>query len=63
MGLDACARLEGWRLKLALADHLDIDEWRVDAARSAGAVIAASGQHRDVTTAWVDAMFSRPAPS
>ena len=57
-GLEACARLEGWRLAVRLAARSGVDAWRQRAERMAASVVAASGDHRDSAAQWIDGVLS-----
>ena len=61
-GLEACARLEGWRLAAELAAQLGVDQWRVAAERMASSIVAASGEHRDVANDWFDRLLTPASP-
>jgi DNA-binding SARP family transcriptional activator len=54
-GLDSCARLEGWRLLVELADRFGIDALRAEAAARAASLVAAAGDQADALRREVDA--------
>jgi DNA-binding SARP family transcriptional activator len=62
-GLEACAKLEGWRLAADLGRQFGVDRWRRAAERMAADVVANAGGHRDTASAWIDRRLTAAWPT